>query len=676
MLEGFNRTNDLRLYWHIYEQYCLQSENRDRYQPLIKLLTELYSYILEYDARVICHLSRRQPVSAAQDVADSNNWTGIIKEIERLDNACRKLITAQQISQIKGIMDSQQQEMKNLYKVQSNTLEAIRDIHLDEQERRFFHDLAKAAAQYEANKDSNRKRVPGTCDWFIENDTFRDWRDTQTSGILWLSAGPGCGKSVLSRALIDEKLLILDVPIVTIDSSTITSTSKASTVCYFFFKDGSDGCMDATHALPKHKVHGKTLTEKFSELWKILVECASSSDIGEIICVLDGLDECKAESRREICETLQNFYSPRGVPSNDSSKLKFLITSRPYGDLEGYFRKFSSAPGCLLHLDGEGDRESGQINHEIDLFIAARSREIASSFSRGNQERISKCLKRLESMKCRTYLWPGLIFDVLEKSAGMGADVEDQLSRLLVEDAVSDLPQEVWKAYDKIFNRNEDQARDMLSQIVLVAKRPLTLDEANIALTLAMKGEKLFSSEELKLALHEDALKRTMRNHCGLLSICDSRLVFTHQTAKKFLESMFKSTESHTIMSQVCLRYLLLPDLAVSIQNSPDSRENSFLHYAATYWHQHYNSQEDDSARKSLTFARTLCNTAGEQARIWMPYLPENGHVFERWSEVRVATHLDLRIVLENISATDEGNDSTEVTALQAASVDDHAEIV
>jgi hypothetical protein len=66
-----------------------------------------------------------------------------------------------------------------------------------------------------------------------------------------VSAGPGCGKSVLSRCLIDEGQLTTNDTIITITHGTpgtpsaiSSSTDTTSTVCYFFFKDGGDGRMD------------------------------------------------------------------------------------------------------------------------------------------------------------------------------------------------------------------------------------------------------------------------------------------------------------------------------------------------------------------------------------------------------------------------------------------------
>ncbi len=88
-----------------------------------------------------------------------------------------------------------------------------------------------------------------------------------------------------------------------------------STVCYFFFKDGQEqrthgtNALSAllhqlfkktaliTHALLSYRNYGKKLRDTFSELWDILVKSASDAEAGQIVCVLDALDECEENSR-------------------------------------------------------------------------------------------------------------------------------------------------------------------------------------------------------------------------------------------------------------------------------------------------------------------------------------------------------------------------------------------
>ena len=64
-----------------------------------------------------------------------------------------------------------------------------------------------------------------------------DWRNDGIKKLLWISADPGCGKSVLARYIIDEDLLqpIRDNPL--------------RRVLYYFFKDTSPEQRSATRAI-------------------------------------------------------------------------------------------------------------------------------------------------------------------------------------------------------------------------------------------------------------------------------------------------------------------------------------------------------------------------------------------------------------------------------------------
>src|SRR5436190_21078489 len=75
---------------------------------------------------------------------------------------------------------------------------------------------------YRDRKDRNPDRIQGTCEWFVAHELFRDWEESKSSTMLWVSADPGCGKSVLAKYLVDSVL----------------ATTKSRTTCYFFFKDG------------------------------------------------------------------------------------------------------------------------------------------------------------------------------------------------------------------------------------------------------------------------------------------------------------------------------------------------------------------------------------------------------------------------------------------------------
>lgn len=534
--------------------------------------------------------------------------------------------------------------------------------------------MAEAAQDYERYKDLNLDRVHGTCEWFLTDERFHKWRDSESPGLLWLSAGPGCGKSVLSKALIDDGQLAITTTTMTpssINAAISIDTSRQSTVCYFFFKEGGDGYMDGAHALcallhqlftypstsglirhalESHKNHGKTLTRKFLELWRILSECVKFSDAGEIICVLDALDECKEYSKLELINTLKKFYSQSQRLSRHSSKLKFLVTSRPYDNLENSFKKFPKT----VYLRFDGDDKSEKIRQEIDLVIDARVKEITDGFTPEDQQMISK---RLKSMDHRTYLWLHLTLNVIETSPtefGRRPDIEKILSHL---------PSEVSDAYEKILSQSKTQSRtDLLLRIMLAAARPLTLDEANAALTLAIQEQEpaLYAEVESEL-WPRDKFRSIVTNLCGLfINVYDSKLLFIHQTAREFLldskqegnwKGRFNMPQSHSTMSRSCLFYLMLPDINRPPADDPaQDMQHPYLSYAAAYWPLHFASQEVTNANVFRRHARTLCHVAGRPASIWAPsYFYQRDIELEGYTDLSLASYLGLNEVVHDI---------------------------
>ena len=96
MLKGFNTISDIQLYWKICEDTYLRSSQRGEYKALIGPLTKLYSFIIEYQARVICHLSSAQLSRAWQKVAGWNDWNGKAGDIDDSSKRCSNNIPALQ----------------------------------------------------------------------------------------------------------------------------------------------------------------------------------------------------------------------------------------------------------------------------------------------------------------------------------------------------------------------------------------------------------------------------------------------------------------------------------------------------------------------------------------------------------------------------------------------------
>lgn len=85
---------------------------------------------------------------------------------------------------------------------------------------------------YTSNYKAHKQRVPvavdGTCKWFFQHEKYVNWINALEPGILWVTADPACGKSVLASFLIDHLSKVQAQP------------EGQTTICFFFFKDDND----------------------------------------------------------------------------------------------------------------------------------------------------------------------------------------------------------------------------------------------------------------------------------------------------------------------------------------------------------------------------------------------------------------------------------------------------
>lgn len=247
---------------------------------------------------------------------------------------------------------------------------------------------ALQTSPYLERKDRNPGRVEGTCGWFMDHDNFKQWRQSESSSLLWLTASPGSGKSVLAKSLADE----------------LTTTSSRTT-CYFFFKDDFEDQRSAKSALScllhqlfmqrkillsdniskRLQANTGNLTSPINELWDTLVMASRDKNAGEVVCILDALDECEEKERRQLSNALRKFYDTDNN-TRSNVNLKFLITSRPYYNVERYFQPLNIPGLPIIHLKGDSDVESARIAQEINIYIEDRVSHIRQSLRLNSAE--------------------------------------------------------------------------------------------------------------------------------------------------------------------------------------------------------------------------------------------------------------------------------------------------
>jgi ankyrin repeat protein len=478
------------------------------------------------------------------------------------------------------------------------------DIAYDQQERHYREQTARALtdrqrkchqlfkiSNYEQHKDINPGRVPGTCQWVLQNPQYHRWWNSCCNDLLWISADPGCGKSVLAKSLIDDDFKAL---------------SPSVSICYFFFKDNDEQNNLATalcailhqlfsqqpnllrHALPSCDRNGSKLQREAGELWRIFIAATSHCTSANTLCVLDALDECHPGDQKQLIQRLEGFYH-RTESSTVKTWLKFLITSRPYDEVE---HRFKAIKDFFPYIHLKGEEENYQIREEVNLVVKVRVKELAETavLSSDVQQRLEHQLLQMEH---RTYLWLYLAIDDIRTT------FKDSLWP--AEESIRLIPPSVDAAYGKILARvpsNQVNTVRKILQIIVGARRPLTIQEMAMALGIALFPE---SRSAAKAGISPVRLATKIRQLCGLfVFINNSKIYLIHQTAREFLISRdftsnpnsiyaFNLTDAESIIAQVCVRYLLMEDLEENKQET-EIDHRSLLEYSAVHWPDHIRS--------------------------------------------------------------------------------------
>ncbi|KAF1951310.1 hypothetical protein CC80DRAFT_209398 [Byssothecium circinans] len=517
---------------------------------------------------------------------------------------------------------------------------------------------------YEDRKNVNPQRIEGTCEWFRNHKQFKQWDEGSTSGLLWVSADPGCGKSVLSRYLVDNEL-----------------KSPQRTVCYFFFKDGFPDQQSASVALcsllrqlflsQRHLLGGKTLASienerstlysSFNQLWDILLHVAKDNSFGETVCVLDALDECWRSDFEQLSTELVRFYMKK-----PGTKLKFLLLSRPYDHIQWNFQTLKNSMPTI-HLSGESEEEMEDIVKEIDLVVKHRIATIGAK-RRLRPEECDHLQSLMTAVPNRTYLWATLTLDVVENMHGF--------TRGNVIRTIKKLPETVDQAYTSILARGSDIPKALRAlRCVATARRPLWVKEVMV-MTAVEEHHASFDDLEEELEA-EERFQTTLRNLCGLcLVVIGGKVYFLHQTVREFLVSSeqesnceiqpsileydptlwkhaLDQTTSHRVLAQACIWYLLLPVPPIPGVSS----QRGFDGYSLEYWDHHFRESATEGRDILMLSAIKLLDPAGSWWRIEASSRRKNAHHSNFPNALLSATVHNLPTVVEFLLQETEGID-------------------
>ncbi|KAJ6037202.1 ankyrin repeat-containing protein [Penicillium herquei] len=504
--------------------------------------------------------------------------------------------------------------------------------------------------------------------------------------MLWVSANPGCGKSVLAKYLADREL----------------RSEGDRTTCYFFFKDVSSDQRSANGAvscilhqlfmqkrylfsdriLKRFEVNSKEhLLTSFEELWDALIISSQDKHVGEVVCILDAFDECDNHERKQLAAALCKLYGEE----NDFN-LKFLITSRPEERISLEFNSLKMKGFNFFHLEGEDTNELNGIAKEIDCYMEDKVATICKtrSLGLGDQRLLLDSLRRNQN---RTYLWVYLILEWIE------GDISTTSSKTNIQEIASSIPQTADEAYEKILakvgstekahseTKKQRQLKKLLN-VIVAATEPLTCQEMNVALSLTASHESYKDLDEIwKYSSRCHQYIKELGGQFISIIAPDSRVYLLHQTAKDFLlgsakldrkasvsdanppkwKASIHPEEAHRALFEICMWHLRFTEFKTDtlIRNSKDIsqylKDHPFISYSAMNWAFHFRAaglQEDEFQDYLLQ----ICRADSTHCPAWFKlyWAKVNGDFPQGFTTLMIASHFGIKSIVKHL--LQEGN--------------------
>ncbi|KAK4126948.1 WD40 repeat-like protein [Parathielavia appendiculata] len=412
-------------------------------------------------------------------------------------------------------------------------------------------------------------RVPGTCEWILEKQTYNEWKDLQHDAppILWFGGKPATGKSVLAGFVVDDLR---------------QSHMRCS---YYFFKHGDtfksklSACL---RSLAYQMASADTgIRESFIKLqedrlrldhdnernlWRSLftTELFRGATVPHY-WVIDALDECT-----NFAPFLDSMLSK----VDTSLQLRIFITSRETPELCRLF----AGLGPQRHRQGHVSAD--ETLPDIERIVTAKG----EAFFTESVESREALEKRIIEKSKGSFLWTMLVLDELS-----AAFSQEDIKRVLDE-----VPRGMEPLYQRALDTMALATRGKpLAKAILIwttcAMRPLELRELQWAL-------------ETELMDKFPKLGESIRMLCGQFVTVDKngRVHMVHETARELLlsdeldsEFAVNRTEAHTRIAKVCLECLTRDELKPrrTERKAPSlprpSKTPEFLGYATTTFSSH-----------------------------------------------------------------------------------------
>lgn len=211
----------------------------------------------------------------------------------------------------------------------------------------------------------------------------------------------------------------------------------------------------------------KYTTSSFVALLRGFLSLLNQITSSQVVCVLDGLDECEKASLRQLLDAVESYLSK----SREAAKprLKLMILSRPQPAV------WEIKLGRYQQI--QFDASDTEITHDVEKYIFAKVAELASEQDL-SEAMVVQVQQILLAGADGTFLWVAFIVNELQGRSWSEIDRE-----------LRQIPKGLGGIYQRLLRQVDDKEAllQILEWVVLVA-RPLTLQELAVAAGVKAAG--------------------------------------------------------------------------------------------------------------------------------------------------------------------------------------------
>ncbi|KAJ6091904.1 hypothetical protein N7467_003873 [Penicillium canescens] len=203
-------------------------------------------------------------------------------------------------------------------------------------------------SSYQAHQLVSPPQVKNTCRWFLDDSKFQAWKSRDHERLLWLSADPGNGKSVLSRALVDDTLVGVGSTIILCSfrgNEEQNSTATAMCTPLHLLSCAKKGLF-REYTKKAVQQFGERPALDFESLWQTWTSATPDFSTGNVFCLLDALDECPQLKRdrliqerliqERLIQELERFFTSCPARVDARPNVRFLEYFLPPQDITDY----------------------------------------------------------------------------------------------------------------------------------------------------------------------------------------------------------------------------------------------------------------------------------------------------------------------------------------------------